>query len=175
MTRTEMTQGQWKPVGILAASEVDPTNPSGFRGDDLPIESITSEQAESYAERLSELTGVVVRIPTSAEWQHAAAGGATGPFQQMEEAELEKVAWYEKNSGPTTHPVGTKEPNAYNISDIFGNVFELVSVAPGSYEIRGGCWCYKDFWCTPDYPSLWPANKKEQGVGLRLVHQPATD
>jgi formylglycine-generating enzyme required for sulfatase activity len=73
------------------------------------------------------------RLPTEAEWEYAARGGGastTGSFAYKwagtnVENELEYYAWYEENSGGTTHPVGEKRPNSLGLFDMNGNVREL--------------------------------------------------
>jgi len=67
------------------------------------------------------------RLPTEAEWEYAAKGGAAGaanPFKYAGGDNPDEVAWYNKNSGDATHLAGTKRPNQLGIHDMSGNVFE---------------------------------------------------
>lgn len=67
------------------------------------------------------------RLPTEAEWELAAKGGAAGaanPFKYAGGDNPDEVAWYDKNSGNATHFVGTKRPNQLGIHDMSGNVLE---------------------------------------------------
>lgn len=82
------------------------------------------------------------RLPAEAEWQYACKAGTVG----YRYGELDKIAWYNENSGDGTHDVGTKEPNAWGLYDMLGNVWEWCwdlydEQVYGSYRIfRGGSW-----------------------------------
>lgn len=167
--RTEVTQAQWKAVGLIVDG-VD--NPSNWQGDDLPVESISPKMAVEFCRRFAEITGIPVRLPTSQEWREAAAAGLVNPDDTPTAEELDSKAWYEDNSSGVTHPVGKKDPNAWNLRDIYGNVFEIVVKETGDFEIRGASWSYKDFWCVPNYPSDWEEDRRNAGVGIRLVFDP---
>ena len=79
-------------------------------------------------------------MPTEAEWEHAAragtsgdtyAGNLTDPYGR--DPVLERIAWYDENSGDRRHPVGQKAPNAWGLHDMLGNVWEWVQDWYGDY------------------------------------------
>ncbi|UNP78889.1 formylglycine-generating enzyme family protein [Bacillus nitratireducens] len=82
------------------------------------------------------------RLPSEAEWQYACKAGTTGYIYE----ELKEIAWYNENSDGHIHEVGKKEPNAWGLYDMLGNVWEWCydlydEKVYGSYRIfRGGSW-----------------------------------
>ncbi len=111
------------PVTQAAYEKVMGTNPSHFRGDQLPVESVTWSEAKTYCER------VEMRLPTEAEWEYAARGGNPAALYDP----LDRIAWYKANSGGRTHRVGQKQANAYGLYDVLGNVDEWVADFYGFY------------------------------------------
>ena len=137
-------------------------SPSTFIGNKLPVETVTWKDAVIFCNSLSILTdlrpcyslnenseNITVdlkadgfRLPTEAEWEYACKAGTTG----IRYGEINKVAWFKDNSEKTTHIVGQKEPNAWGLYDMLGNVWEWCSdiydeTVYGSYRIfRGGGW-----------------------------------
>jgi hypothetical protein len=89
---------------------------------------------------LSKVTGHKFRLPTEKEWEHAARAGTGGELLEAPEGK----AWSAGNAGKKTHPVGTKEANAFGLHDLMGNVWEyaLEPMTPGQYApvLRGGAW-----------------------------------
>ena len=98
--------------------------------------SIAAGSAQSFCRWLSAKTGRTYRLPTDAEWSHAAMlavrreGGA--------KVSIDEVSWHGGNANARTHPVGTRPPDALGLSDLFGNVAEWVSTGADSYTTRGG-------------------------------------
>jgi formylglycine-generating enzyme required for sulfatase activity len=107
--RTEITQTAYQRVMI--------SNPSRYRGSELPVEQVDWDSAQRYC------SAVGMRLPTESEWEFAALGGTDEPRYGPPEA----IAWYDSNSNDQTHPIGQKIPNAYGLFDMLGNVWEWVS------------------------------------------------
>jgi formylglycine-generating enzyme required for sulfatase activity len=96
-------------------------NPSRFKGDlQRPVECVSWEDAQAFCKKLSGLTGKAYQLPSEAEWEYACRAGTTGDYA----GELDAMAWYDKNSGSTTHPVGQKQANRFGLYDMHGNVWE---------------------------------------------------
>jgi formylglycine-generating enzyme required for sulfatase activity len=78
-----------------------------------------------YCRWLYKKTGEFYRLPTEAEWEYACrAGSSSLYFFGNDVSQLSKYAWYKDNSGNKYHKTGQKEPNAWGLYDILGNVAE---------------------------------------------------
>ncbi|HUQ70946.1 MAG TPA: SUMF1/EgtB/PvdO family nonheme iron enzyme [Planctomycetaceae bacterium] len=173
MMRTEFPQGQFT-LFKFPSGESQAENPSYFVGDDLPVENISADECQAFAEHFSQVTGVPVRLPTQQEWRQAAKGGSKELQPKPSVDELLDLAWFEANGDGRTHLVGLKRANGYNLFDLYGNVFEISRHSTtGDYRIHGGCWCYNENWCVPSSYSVWKPDLRQSGVGFRLVHVPA--
>jgi formylglycine-generating enzyme required for sulfatase activity len=116
----EVTQGQWESVMG--------NNPSKFKGNDKPVEMVSWEDVHDFIRHLNQKEGhSFYRLPTEAEWEYSARAGTTSTnYFGNDLSQLGDYAWYEGNSGKTTHPVGQKRPNAWGLYDMLGNVDEWV-------------------------------------------------
>ncbi|CAK8717555.1 MAG: Formylglycine-generating enzyme, required for sulfatase activity, contains SUMF1/FGE domain [Candidatus Electronema aureum] len=125
-----------------------------------PVIRVCWHDAVAYCAWLRQETGQPYRLPTEAEWEYACRAGSEAAWCfGDDEAQLEDYAWYKKNSGDTTHPVGEKKANVWGLHDMHGNVREwcadwydagYYAVSPkdnplgpesGLYRVlRGGSW-----------------------------------
>ncbi len=123
----EITQAQWNTI----MSE----NPSRYKGDDLPVDSVTWNDAIKFCHRLSKITGREYRLPTEAEWEYACRAGTTTPFA-FGETILSNIVNYDGTPYPLklgilgsyrgkTLPVGSLGfANNFGLYDMHGNVWE---------------------------------------------------
>lgn len=101
-----------------------------------PVISVTRAAAEAFCEWLSIRTGKRYRLPTEAEWQHAAALG--GGRESLADDDMNAVAWHRGNAESRTHPVAARKPDRLGLFDLFGNAAEWVVTGDGSHVTRGG-------------------------------------
>ncbi|WP_229115053.1 formylglycine-generating enzyme family protein [Bacteroides intestinalis] len=180
----QVTQALWNTIM--------PNNPSRFKGDTLPVESVSYDDCNIFIKKLNEITGKHFRLPTEAEWEFAARGGTKSKgYKYSGSNNIEEIAWYGKDySSGKIHPVGKKKPNELGIYDMSGNVWEWCQDWFGSYlsinqtnpigpnigtyrEYRGGCWYSLDYECSPTHRSMsYSAGLQYLHIGLRLVLLP---
>jgi formylglycine-generating enzyme required for sulfatase activity len=94
-------------------------NPSFFIGPNLPVDTASAGQAERYC------AAIGGRLPSDAEWEYAARGGSASARY----GNIDEIAWYSANSGGKTHEVGLKQPNAFGLYDMLGNVWQFTADA----------------------------------------------
>ena len=177
MGKYEVTQAQWEAVMG--------NNPSYFRGGNRPVEQVSWYDVQEFIEKLNALDdGYVYRLPTETEWEYACRAGSNGDYA----GKLEAMAWYDHNSGQMTHPVGAKQPNAWGLYDMHGNVFEWCqdwydsnyyaqspSVDPqgsesGTFRVkRGGGWMFSAGFARSAARDLYSPAYRFNFLGFRLV------
>ncbi|HKV42218.1 MAG TPA: SUMF1/EgtB/PvdO family nonheme iron enzyme, partial [Blastocatellia bacterium] len=139
-----VTQSQWRVVAGWPAVERDlAAEPSYFKGDELPVEQVSWDDAVEFCARLARQTGKDYRLPTEAEWEYACRAGTAGSFSFGETISPEfvnyngksqtAVLWFnhsyseaaeEEYCGKTT-PVGALGvANGFGLYDMHGNVWE---------------------------------------------------
>jgi len=101
----------------------DPAHGMGNQG--FPAAGMTQWGAMQFSKWVSDKTGGFYRLPTEFEWEFACRAGSDDPFPFGDEVgDLGTYAWYVTNSGEHFHEVGTREPNAFGLYDMLGNVAE---------------------------------------------------
>ena len=166
MDKYEVTQDQFRRLEI--------PDPSHFKGPRRPVEHATFAEVVEFCNERSladglkpcyklEASGRVshcdfgadgYRLPTEAEWEYACRAGTVGDrfFTGGAERNLQRYAWYAANAAKKTHPVGGKQPNAWGLHDMYGNVAE---------------WC-NDYYA-PDYFKTSPEKNPRGPAGTRLM------
>jgi formylglycine-generating enzyme required for sulfatase activity len=150
MGETEVTQAAWRRVTGKA--------PSHFKGDDLPVENITMEEARSYC------VAVGGRLPTEKEWEYAARAGNTSARY----GDVKEVAWTDKTSEGQPHPVKQKSPNAWGLYDVLGNVLEWVE---GDQNLRGGSWVNGPRIARVSYRGWIERGNRDNVIGVRCLRE----
>ena len=140
--KVTLTRGFWLAVTETTQAQFQKLmgyNPSVFDGSTLPVDSVSWVEADAYC------SAVNGRLPSDAEWEFAARGGTTTPRY----GNLDDIAWYWDNSNFTTHPVGTKKPNAFGLYDMLGNVVE---------------WTYTWYWVQLNQENINPTGPAHGGI-----------
>ena len=155
----EVTQKLWKAVMR--------SNPSYFKGDDLPVEGVSWNDCQAFISELNAMTGKRFRLPTEAEWEYAARGGnKSRGYQYSGSNTLGDVAWYKGNSGSKTHVVGEKLSNELGIFDMSGNVWERCQDLT---NLVGGGWDTVDRFSRCSYRDSVKTYYSVGSLGLRLA------
>gem|GEM_PF-5827541 len=129
-----VTQAQWRAVANLPKCERDlKPNPSGFSGDNRPVEKVSWWDAVEFCQRLSQHTGRDYRLPSEAEWEYACRAGTQTPFYFGETITTD-LANYDGNEvygrgkkgehRKQTTDVGSFPANGFGLFDMHGNVWE---------------------------------------------------
>jgi formylglycine-generating enzyme required for sulfatase activity len=164
-------------------------NPGFSQSESDPVACVNWEDASAYVRWLSQKSGKSYRLPSEAEWEYACRAGSSQAHCGSDN--LDSVGWYgafatrKGNSGPSTNRVATKQPNAWGLYDMSGNVWEWVqdcwnetySGAPddgtawssgncGQRVLRGGSW--SDVWPTRSFFRYWGESlSRSDSSGIR--------
>ncbi|MCY3020741.1 MAG: formylglycine-generating enzyme family protein [Planctomycetota bacterium] len=198
MGKHEVTQEQY--------AQVMGANPSQGKGPSLPVEMVSWDEAQESCKKVNlilsrDREGAVtapladargsdgtVRLPTEAEWEFACRAGTTTTYYTGDaEGDLGRAAWYSVNSSFKTHPVGQKEPNAFGLYDMHGNVWEWcqddwqeqykpeAAVDPqgpaqgDGRVLRGGSWFHFPARCRSAARNRRSPDYRDDDIGFRVV------
>ena len=185
----EVSQELWK--AIMGS------NPSHFKGDQRPVESVSFVDCQKFIKKLNatpevKASGYVYRLPTIREWEYACRAGSKGKFGLFEKGRFEvgsgkeitiktlvDAGWLWDNSGGETHPVGQKKPNAFGLYDMLGNVrewsdtpdekFPTTIYCSGSSWRCGGTEDGRNIYCMEGYVWSEDQNSGPNDLGFRLA------
>jgi formylglycine-generating enzyme required for sulfatase activity len=163
MGKYEVTQKQWR--------DVMGTNPSNWKGDNLPVEMVSWEDAQVFIKKLNEMEGGnKYRLPSESEWEYAARAGTTTRYSfGDDESLLLDYAWYDANSESKTHDVGQKKPNSWGLYDMHGNVWEWVDSWYNEMFFRGGGWKGYAGYCRSAAKRSAKSSGRYSDIGFRLM------
>lgn len=176
MTCTPITRDQWMAL-------MGPSAPPEAKGT-YPMTDVSWQDAQQFVAKLSAVFATEsVRLPTEAEWEYACRAGSEGRYANGDkESDLDRMAWYAGNSGGAPHPVGQKEPNAWGLHDMHGNVFEWCQDWDGPYPtdnsgplkgekriLRGGCYKCPPPYCRSANRYSAPPDRRGSNFGFRIV------
>lgn len=176
---TEVTQAQFRTV-----MGFDPSDPR-FRGDDLPVNCVTWDEANEFCKRLTAREGRTYRLPTEGEWE-LACRATMGPGRFSDAPTLAPLGWYAGNAGGAPHAVATRAPNGWGLFDMHGNVAEWCATAyertvpaaqPGADPtvdrrvVRGGAFDRPAGDCRAAARDAYPPDTRSAAIGFRVIMQ----
>ena len=188
MGRTPVTQAQYEAVMG--------NNPSHFKRADFPVESVTWDEAMAFCRKLTEQAkaagrlpeGYVYTLPTEAQREYSCRAGTGGRYA----GDLNAIAWHNGNSDEKPQPVGQKQPNAWGLYDMQGNIWEWCLDWYGSYPqekvtdptgpargsarvYRGGAWFHSADLCRSAYRYRLAPDNRGSLLGFRVALAPAVE
>ena len=186
--KTQVTQRSW--VAVMGS------NPSGFKGESLPVENVSWDDAMEFCRKLTTLersagslpSGYVYTLPTEAQWEYACRAGTTTAFSfGDDESQLDEFGWFSGNTAleKYVHKVGLKKPNPLGLYDMHGNVWEWCSdwygdklsggtdpVGPergSSRVVRGGGWGNNSGHCRSANRNDGDPSSRNSNLGFRVA------
>jgi formylglycine-generating enzyme required for sulfatase activity len=189
MGTTEVTQFQYE--------EIMNNNPSHFRGEEYPVETVSWNDAVEFCKRLSEKEGKTYRLPTEAEWEYACRAGTTTPFYTGETISTSQANYcgnYVYGNGTKgiyrkqTMPVGSFSANDFGLYNMHGNVWEWCQdfyeanyyanspitdpqgPSSGTFRVvRGGFWYFSPGFCRSAARAWFTPDKRANTRGFRIL------
>lgn len=190
LAETTCTQELWQ--GVMGE------NPSEFKGDQLPVETVSWDDVQNFLKKLNKLNPKLkLRLPTEAEWENACRAGAVSAFHFEGEITLDKVnyrgtwefesdKWGEESALRQSAEVKRYAPNAWGVYQMHGNVWECCQDRYGEYPVetvidpqgpsvggshvqRGGSWHSRARRCRSACRRNYDSSNRNFGIGFRLA------
>ena len=188
MGKYQLTQEQYQ--AIMGS------NPSNYKGENRPVESVSWDDAVTFCERLSQKTGKNYTLPSEAQWEYACRAGTTTPFYFGESITPDLVNYdgiFPYGSAPEGKDrqqptdVGSFPPNAFGLYDMHGNVWEwclddwidnynntptdgsAVTSSSPKKLLRGGSWYRPAKYCRSAIRASYTRVPRDSTFGFRLV------
>jgi formylglycine-generating enzyme required for sulfatase activity len=199
MGMCEVTQSQYRAVmgtnpSWFSSAGGGQARVSGMDTDLFPVENVSWNDAQEFCRRLSQKEGRAYRLPTEAEWEYACrAGSRSAYYAGNAELDLSKAGWYGANLIPAgnstsrTNRIGLKEPNAFKLYDMHGNVWEWCAdwydadyysgspvqdpagpLTGTARVIRGGGWLRGPRLCRSAYRGQLAPDERQYFTGFRV-------
>ncbi|MBO1059284.1 MAG: formylglycine-generating enzyme family protein [Dolichospermum sp. JUN01] len=198
MGKYPVTQKQWRAVAALEKVNIDlESDPSYFKGDNLPVECVSWNDAREFCDRLSRMANKTYRLPSEAEWEYACRGGTTTPFYCGETISTDLANY----NGNYTYGQGQKgqyrekttevrifPANPFGLYDMYGNVWEWcedewhgnyvnaptdgsawTSLSSQYRLLRCGSWYYSPSICRSAFRDGRSPDSGYDDLGFRLV------
>ncbi|HJR81681.1 MAG TPA: formylglycine-generating enzyme family protein [Anaerolineales bacterium] len=190
MSKFLITQGQWK-AGLRKLP------PCRFKGDNLPVERVSCEDAQKFCQQLSRKTGRVYSLPSESQWEYACRAGTNTPFSFGETITTDVVNFNGEHTFRgeprgyyfhATNEGGKFPPNAFGLHDMHGNLWEWCadnwlddyssSPRDGSSHqergnqyrvVRGGSWHEPPELCRSAARLKYLQSDAEEFIGFRMV------
>ena len=187
MLETEVTQGMWRSVMGERISEKAKQGTCGHdlygEGSNYPMYYVSWNDCQDFCWTLSDKIGMKLTLPTEAQWEYACRAGCTGAYA----GDLEAMGWFgEDYKTGSTHPAAQKQPNAWGLYDMHGNVWEWCQDWYGDYPSgsvtdptgpndgssrvrRGGGWNYVAGFCRSAFRNCLSPDNWDYDLGFRPV------
>jgi len=198
MGKYPVTQKQWKAVAALEKVKINlQSDLSRFKGDNLPVECVSWDDAQEFCARLSRMANKTYRLPSEAEWEYACRGGTTTPFYCGETISTDLANYngnYTYGQGQKgqyrekTTEVGIFPANPFGLYDMCGNVWEWcedgwhenyinaptdgsawTSLNSQRKRLRGGSWVNNPVNCRSAYRHHHNLGLNSNHFGFRVV------
>lgn len=165
MSRTEVTIGEFNRY-CRATHACSETSPGDRDAAGLPISNISLAQAKAYAQWLSSASGYTYRLPSDAEWTHAAHAGSG--WKQAQDSNCIPPGSDDSSGGSPISALG-REANPWGLVNMSGNVWEWTT-SGGGVMVRGAS--YNSYWsdCTVD-ASRSDSGSAQKDVGFRVLRE----
>lgn len=180
----EVSQEQWHSVMG--------TNPSEFKGDNLPVENVSLTDAMAFCKKLSDKENIKYRLPTEAQWEYACRGNTSTAYNNGFDSvrTLRQMCWCSYDGKPgsagKTKPIGSFKHSGWGLYDMHGNVWEWCSDRYGKYSgdseidpkglpkgeycvVRGGSWFHDSQSCRSASRQRVNPKRQHSTLGFRVV------